>query len=275
MRRLDARPGDGHAGTVSTLPAFRETGAGAPLVLINGYAAGAADWDPTFLSALAAHSRVICPDNRGIGASPPIAGTITPAAMADDVVALMDDLDLATADVAGWSMGGFVAQELAARAPDRVRRLVLLSTDAGGPDAVSASPQTWAQLTDHTGSPREQARRLIGLLFPPEPAAMIDRDFGDIVAAARAGLDPHTLAAQEAAIAEWHAEPAHGRLARIRVPALVAAGAQDVVIPAANVALLAAALPGSRQELFPGCGHGFMAQEPAALAGLINDWLGR
>lgn len=68
---------------------------------------------------------------------------------------------------------------------------------------------------------------------------------------------------------------ANERLARITAPALIAAGADDVVIPAVNSDLLAAALPGARRELFDGGGHAFMAQEPVKLAALINSWLGR
>jgi pimeloyl-ACP methyl ester carboxylesterase len=254
---------------------YREAGRGEPLLLINGYAAGKLDWDPGFLDALAGRSRVICPDNRGIGESPPVSGVTDVAAMAADALALMDALGLESANVGGWSMGGFIAQELVACAPERVRRLVLLSTDGGGPDAVTATPEVWARLTDHGGSPREQASRLLALLFPPAVAATVDAEFGDVVAEARAGLSHHTLSAQEAAIAAWHAEPQDGaRLRRVTAPVLVAAGTEDVVIPFANVEILATALTGSRSQGFPGGGHAFMAQEPDRVARLINGFLG-
>jgi pimeloyl-ACP methyl ester carboxylesterase len=254
---------------------YRESGRGEPLLLINGYAAGKLDWDPRFIDALAVRSRVICPDNRGIGESPPGPDVIDVSTMADDVISLMDVLELEGANVAGWSMGGFIAQELAARAPERVRRLVLLSTDAGGSHAVITTPDVWARLIDHGGSPREQASRLLALLFPPAVAAAVDAEFGDVVAEARAGLSHQTLSAQEAAIAAWHAQPDDGgRLRRITAPVLVAAGTEDVVIPFANVEIVAAALPGSRSQGFPGGGHAVMAQEPDGVAGLINDFLG-
>jgi pimeloyl-ACP methyl ester carboxylesterase len=72
----------------STLATSRH-GSGEPLVLINGYAASKADWDPTFVAALAESSTVICPDNRGIGQSPPLEGELTIASMAEDVLAAM------------------------------------------------------------------------------------------------------------------------------------------------------------------------------------------
>lgn len=254
--------------------AWRSLGDGDPLVLVNGYAATAADWDPGFLEGVASVSTVVCPDNRGMGGSGGSVDSLSIEAMAADVVALLDGLGLGAVDLAGWSMGGFVAQEVAATVPERVRRLVLLSTSGGGPDAPRSTAAAWRDLTDHGGTPHEQARRLLGLLFPAEVAERVYAEFGDIVAAAREQLDPTVLSAQEAAMIAWLRGPAE-RLAAIRAPVLVAAGSEDVVIPAANSALLAAALPDSWLARFPGCGHAFMAQEPARLAGLIGSFLGR
>lgn len=255
--------------------AARTAGAGDPLVLVNGYAATKDDWDPAFVAALARQSTVLMPDNRGVGASPPAGADLSVGAMAADVLALMDAHGIEVADVAGWSMGGFIAQALAARAPERVRRLVLLSTDHGGPGAVLADAADWRALTDHGGTPREQATRLLGLLFPAELAAQLDAQVGDLVAQARAALPPEALDAQERAIDRWHADPADARLAAITAPTLVAAGSDDRVIPPANARLLARAIPGARLAVFEGGGHAFMAQEPERLAALIGEALGR
>jgi pimeloyl-ACP methyl ester carboxylesterase len=252
--------------------AGRELGSGPPLLLVNGYAATAADWDPAFVGALAASHTVICPDNRGVGASGLGAGELTVAAMAADLLAVLDRRGIESAPVAGWSMGGFVAQELAASAPDRVRRLILLATDGGGPEAVLASSAVWARLSDHSGTAREQASRLISLLFPPALAPAIDERFGELVAAARVALSAETLSAQEAAMQRWHRDPSESRLRAIEAPALIACGSEDVVIPPANSTLLAERLAGSRLELFSGAGHAFMAQEPVPLAALIDDF---
>lgn len=251
---------------------WRSVGHGPPLLLVNGFAATGADWDPQLLMRLARSFEVICPDNRGTGGSELGTDELTVDSMAADLEALLDSLGLGPLPVVGWSMGGFIAQRLALRAPRRVAALVLLSTDPGGPEAIPADPQVWAQLIDHAGTPRERATRLISLLFPPPLAPEIDRQFGGVVAAARAALPLDSLRAQEAAMVAWHAEgqPTPGD---DHPPVLIAHGEEDVVIPPANAAALAARWPGARVERFAGCGHAFMAQEPARLAGLIGDFL--
>jgi 3-oxoadipate enol-lactonase len=231
----------------------------APLVLVNGYAATGADWDPAFVAALEGSFEVLRPDNHGA----------TIDAMAGALEALLDERGLEWAHVAGWSMGGFIAQRLATRAPQRVASLALLSTDPGGSAATLADPAVWARLTDHSGTPREQATRLLSLLFPPELAPEIDRQFGDIVAQARAAWPVEKSREQEAAIAAWHAEEPQ-LPGPESPPVLVAHGSEDIVVPPANADALAARWPHARVELFAGGGHAFMAQEPARLAELLT-----
>jgi len=253
--------------------AWRTLGEGPPLLLVNGYAATGADWDPSFLAGLAERFEVVCPDNRGVGDSQLGDGAdLSADSMAADCEALLDALGIERLPVVGWSMGGFVAQRLALRAPARVAALGLLATDPGGADSVAADPRVWAELTDRSGSPREQASRLIALLFPAPLAARIDAEFGDVVAAARAQLSPAALRAQEEAMAAWHveAQPVPGGAP----PTLVLHGEEDRVIPAANAKLLAARW-GAEVELFPAAGHGLMAQEPERLAALLSGFLSR
>ncbi len=255
--------------------AWHSAGSGPALLLVNGYAAAGSDWDPTFLEALGQSFEVICPDNRGIGGSElgDLDDPLTIESMARDLEALLDALELERVPVVGWSMGGFVAQRLASRAPARVESLALLSSDPGGTAAVRAAPQVWARLTDHSGAPREQASRLISLLFPSELAPEIDRRFGQLVADARAGLSPEVLRAQEAAMAAWY----ENRQARPQPapPVLAACGTEDVVIPPGNAVALAAHWGDCRVERFRGGGHAFMAQMPERCAAVIESFLRR
>jgi pimeloyl-ACP methyl ester carboxylesterase len=254
--------------------AWRSLGAGPPLLLVNGYGGSSADWDPAFLAALAGSYELICPDNRGMGNSElGSAAELSVDAMAGDLEGLLDDLGIERTALVGWSMGGFVAQRLALRAPQRVSAMVLLASAPGGPTALSAEPQTWAMLIDHTGTPREQATRLISLLFPPDVAPGIDEQFGDVVAAARATLSQPALEAQERVLLAWHDE-APQLPGSDAPPVLAICGNDDVVIPPQNSELLATFWPGARSECIAGGGHAFMAQQPERVAALIAGFLG-
>jgi pimeloyl-ACP methyl ester carboxylesterase len=254
---------------------WRSCGEGRPLLLVNGYAASSADWDPTLLQALGCSFALICPDNRGTGASQlGEALELTIDAMAADLRRLLDALEIERAPVVGWSMGSYVAQRLALSSPARVEALVLLASAPGGSAAVPAEPDVWERLTDHSGTPREQATRLISLLFPADVALEIDRQFGEAVAEARAQLSPDTLAAQERALQAWHAEP-QVLPGGDAPPVLAICGSEDIVVPAQNTDALAARWPGTRAERIAGAGHAFMAQQPERVAQLIVDFVKR
>ncbi|HTT95056.1 MAG TPA: alpha/beta hydrolase [Solirubrobacterales bacterium] len=251
--------------------AWTAVGDGPPLLLVNGYAATGADWDPSFLGLLAARHRVICPDNAGLGGSELSAGEAVGGAegMAADMLALLDALAVERAAVVGWSMGGFVAQSLARSAPGRVTALGLISTHTGGPDAVDGEPRVARELVDHSGTPRQQAARLIALLFPPSVAPEADRRFGEIVAAARAELPERVLFMQEEALRSWHGRPASLTVLDPPVPTAIVHGGADTVVPPDNAAVLARFHPGARVEIRPACAHAPMAQEPEPVAAAI------
>lgn len=253
--------------------AWRAAGAGPRLILVNGYAGTGADWDPTFLGALAERFEVICPDNRGMGESQLGDEELTIAGMAEDVEALMDALEIEAAAVCGWSMGGYVVQRLAETAPLRVSALTMIGTHPGGPTYVpTGDAESFAKLVDHTGTPREQASRLLSVLFPPAQAAAIDAEFGEVVAAARAKLDHRALDAQEAALVAWrHREPPP--LAD-RPPALVLHGRLDRLVSAGNAVPLGERW-GARVEVFEDSAHAAMAQEPLRAARAIAALAGR
>lgn len=249
--------------------AWRPVGSGPPLLLVNGYAATGADWDPGFLAALAVSHEVICPDNAGVGESDPRPGRLTVDALAADLEAILAARGIDSRPVVAWSMGGFAAQRLAETSPQLVSALGLLATDPGGAAAVAADPADWALLTDHSGSPREQASRLIALLFPPSTAEEIDREFGEVVAAARAGLSPAVLSAQEGAMEAWHREDRRPPVDP--PPTLVLHGQEDRIIPVANAGPLAQRWGAAEPEVLAGCGHALMAQQPDALASRLRE----
>jgi pimeloyl-ACP methyl ester carboxylesterase len=252
---------------------YRRSGNGRPLVVLNGYAATIADWDPAFVDVLASCNELILVNHRGMGGSTEDGKPFDIRRLADDTARVIEVLGYDAVNVLGWSMGGFIAQTLALEYPARVRRLILLSTDAGGNDADLASPVVWSQLIDTSGKPHEQARRLLSLLFPSDVANAFYRAFGDIVAAARAQLSPEIIKQQAAAMDAWHRTGIGKRLPQITVPVLIATGTEDIVIPPSNALKLANAIPGVWLAQFPHGGHAFIAQYPKPLAELVNLFL--
>jgi pimeloyl-ACP methyl ester carboxylesterase len=263
QRIVEVRPGRRVAWTA--------VGDGPPLLLVNGYAATGLDWDPSFLGLLAARHRVICPDNVGLGRSvlaedAEVGGV---EGMTADMIALLDALAIERTAVAGWSMGGFVAQSLARQVPERIAALGLISTHTGGPDCVNGEPAVWQQLIDHSGTPREQATRLLSLLFPPDVAPEADQRFGEIVAAARVLLPERVLFMQEDALGAWHGRPTSLSLTDPALPVAVVHGGADAVVPPGNAEVLARFHPGATVEIRTACAHAPMAQEPEPVAAAI------
>ena len=252
---------------------YRRIGKGRPLLVLNGFGATSADWDPSFIDRLASSNELILLDNRGIGGSTDDGRPFDIAKLAADAARVIETLGIERASVMGWSMGGFIAQALALNYADRVDKLVLLSTDSGGIEADLASPEVWSELVDNSGTPNEQARRLLFLLFPIDVAESFYRDFGDIVAAARAQASTELLNRQAAAMDAWHQNGVARQLREICVPVLIATGTEDIVIPASNALKLVNAIPGAWLAQFPHGGHAFIAQYPRALADLTNSFL--
>jgi pimeloyl-ACP methyl ester carboxylesterase len=253
--------------------AYRRVGSGRPLLVLSGFAATSADWDPSFIDRLASSNELVLLDHRGIGSSTDDGKPFDIAQLADDAEHVIETLGFVRTNVLGWSMGGFIAQTLALQHPDRVNKLVLLSTDPGGPDADLASTAVWSQLIDMSGTPHEQARRLLSLLFPSDVVESFYREFGDIVAAARARLSPDLVNRQATAMDAWHRNGVGNQLREISAPVLIATGSGDLVIPPSNALKLVNAIPGAWLAQFRGGGHAFMAQYPRPLADLINGFL--
>jgi pimeloyl-ACP methyl ester carboxylesterase len=253
--------------------AFDRKGAGPPLLVLNGFAATKGDWDPAFLAALAGEHELILVDNRGMGGSSDDGHPFTVQDLAEDVESLIEALGLERPAILGWSMGGYIALAHALAHPDRASKLVLLSTSGGGQTSTLGTEEVRERLRDLSGTPREQASRLISLLFPPERARQIDAEFGDVVAAARAALPADVVRRQWEAMEAWEGREDAVDLGGIACPVLVATGTDDVVIPAANAAALADTIPGAWLARFPHSGHGFMADHPQALGRLIGTFL--
>src|SRR3954454_8784285 len=156
---------------------YRVFGSGRPLVMVMGLDGTMGSWDPTFLDALAAGGhRVVLLDNEGVGRTATLPGNLTIRRMADTTAGLIARLKLKRPDVAGWSMGGMIAQSLAGRHPKSLRRLVLMATAPGDGKATAPAPDALKALTGPS-----DVTTLLGLLFPPDQTAARDAYVADIL----------------------------------------------------------------------------------------------
>ena len=251
---------------------------GAPPVLFLQHFRGNLDnWDPMLVDPIASQREVILRDNAGVGGS---TGTTprTFTAMAQDALAFVDALGLRTLDVFGFSIGGFVAQELTLMRPQLVRRLVLAGTGPQGGERM----HRWApDVYDLAMADEQGAEHLLALFFDRSPDSVARGwEFVERIFTRTEDRDePVTLAARDAqidAISTWGIpDPTRlHRLAGITQPTLAANGDNDVMVPTPNTRLLAERLPNARLSIYPGANHGFLFQYPAEFAAEVNAFLG-
>jgi len=243
-------------------------GSGEPLVLVPGLGAKGTSWSP-FLERAARSHRVLTFDNRGSGRAPAIRGDISLRELARDLLRLLDQLGVERAAVVGRSMGGMIAQELALLAPERVERLVLVST-SGRADAHLASVfRTWAELAEQGVAP--ELRHKSSLLWCLGREALERDERVRAYLHARSRTDrPADYALQARACA------VHDRLEelwRVTAPTLVVTGTDDRLTPACHAEELTKAIPGARLASVPGAGHLAYLEKPDPFADLVLGFL--
>ncbi|HEU4446488.1 MAG TPA: alpha/beta hydrolase [Nitrososphaeraceae archaeon] len=166
---LDSMPS--HNVTVGDIDiAYKQIGRpdGKPIILITGASATMDMWNPLLLEELAsANYRVIIFENRGVGESTIGTKEFSISQFTNDTVGLLDALGISKADVLGWSLGGFVAQELALTYPDKVDNLILYTTSCGGPSDRPTPPDVIQIQTNTSMSQEERVQKLAPMFFAP------------------------------------------------------------------------------------------------------------
>ena len=246
--------------------AYRDVGpkTGVPLVLFNHWGAVLDNFDPGIIDELAKKRRVITTDYRGIGGSEGSA-PLTVGEMADDAIGLIRALGVDKADLLGFSLGGFVAQDIALKAPERVRRLILTGTGpAGGTGIDRVGPVSWPLMIKglltlrdpkfylfftSTANGRQAASAFLQRLKERQQ----DRDKGPT---------PRALLRQLKAIRAW-GKQAPQDLARLRAPTLIVNGDSDIMVPTVNSVALSNRIPDAQLIIYQDAGHGGIFQHHA------------
>ncbi len=244
-------------------------GEGEPLLLINGLGANLEMWQP-LVRELAESRELIAFDLPGTGRSARPRWPLRMPQLARLVTELLDELGYEQLDVLGYSLGGIVAQELAHRAPDRIRRLVLCATTPGLPSVPPDPIVTTLMLTPA----RYWNRQLAEVILPIIAGGRTARDPRVL----RKGLEQRLVQPPSAlgylyqlyALSGWSSHP---WIRSVPHESLVLHGDRDPVVPLVNGRYLADALPNGRLHVVSGAGHLFLLDEPRSAAPALMSFL--
>jgi pimeloyl-ACP methyl ester carboxylesterase len=236
------------------------------LLLIQGLGYGRWSWDPV-VPALAQRYRVLWFDNRGIGDSDKPEGPYTAKLMAADALQVLDEAGIERAHVLGASLGGMIAQEVAAGSPERVDKLVLCCTTPGGPTTVPM-PDVTVQLFAEaaTLAPDVALRRFVVNALGSDPADELVEELYQ----RRVANPPDPAGWQSQAAAGLTFAGADGA---IDAPTLVVTGTEDNVVDPRNADVVASRIPGARVERLDGAGHLFFWEQPDAFVRIVSGFL--
>ena len=232
-----------------------------PLILLNHWGAVLDNFDPRIVDGLATKCRVIAIDYRGIGNSSGQAH-VTISEMARDVIAVIKVLNLSTVDLLGFSLGGFVAQDVALKAPELVRKLILTGTGpAGGKGIKRVGAVSWPLMLKGFLSLRDPK---VYLFFTSSnKGRLAAKEFLDRLKERKSGRDkgptPRAFLRQLKAIRAWGRQQPQD-LSRIDKPVLIANGDNDVMVPTQNSIDLAKRIPGAQLVIYQDAGHGGIFQ---------------
>jgi pimeloyl-ACP methyl ester carboxylesterase len=251
--------------------------AGVPLVVLQHFRGNLDNWDPALLDALAARRRVIAFDNTGVGAT----SGITPSTveeMAHDAIAFIEAMGLERVDLLGFSLGSFVAQEIALIRPDLPRRVVLASSAPQG----AAGMHGWApEVIAAVGAPEPSPEGYISVFFAPTETSLdagrqaAARIFGGRTTDRDEPTTWQTRQAQYDAVCAWGI-PNHALLQRVEaidLPVFVANGDSDPMILPRYSHLLAGLLPDSRLTIYTDSAHGFLFQHHTRFSADVDAFL--
>jgi pimeloyl-ACP methyl ester carboxylesterase len=256
--------------------AYREIGTSTvPLVLLQHFRGNLENWDPQLIDALASQRRVVAFDNVGVGAT---TGTTpdTIERMARDAIAFIAALDAPRVDILGFSIGSFVAQEIALTRPDVVRRLVLASSAPRG----GAGMHGWApEVINAVGQPQPNPNGYLDVFFTSSAASrqagqgVLGRIYGRTSDVDKPTTWP-TRQAQYDAVCDWGI-PNHAALQRVSAighPVFIANGDSDPMILPHFSYLLAGLIPQARLKIYPDAAHGFLFQHASEFAADVAEF---
>ena len=255
---------------------YKIFGKGDPILLITGANGVRMDvWDPVLLRELASNHTVIIFDNRGVGNTTSGSKLFSIKQFANDTSGLLNALNIKKpVNVLGWSMGSFIAQELAILHPDKVNKLILYGSGCSGKQSVPPGPKVTTFFTKNvtriTSNGNARFEASASLLFP-RTWIKENPNYLQYLPTSKESASIQTILGQIRAMSTW--TDSCNQLSRITKPTLVIDGASDIITPSANSLLIAEKIPGAWLIQINGAGHGLMYQYPQRFSNIIKTFL--
>jgi pimeloyl-ACP methyl ester carboxylesterase len=246
-----------------------------PIVLIGGGSTTMDMWNPILLRELSSKHTVIIFDNRGTGESTLGTRDFSIKQFADDVAHLLDALDIEQADILGFSMGSFIAQEIAIKYPTKVNSLILYGSSCGGKEGITPSLEAAQALdvfTKEGNTTRIERDKFTSTMFPPE-WLKANPTYENYIPFPKESVSPEIAKRQIEAIQSWWEVGTCNALHNISNPTLLIVGTDDVWLPAANSLMLAEKIPGAWLVQIKDAGHGLMNQYPNKFSIIVSEFL--
>lgn len=254
--------------------AYRRLGSdqGVPVVLLQHFTGTMDAWDPAVVNALSADRPVIVFDNAGVGSS---SGTVPDNVekQTQDAEAFITALGLPEVDLLGFSLGGFLAQVMAAHTKINVRRLIIAgSAPKGGEEHL-------LQVVEEAFSKNARDVRLPLFFTPSKESQQAGEAFVDRTLARTRDPDPdsgeNVSNPQAASIIGWCAEPDpnHASLKAIKQPTLIIHGSDDTMFPSINAYEMFKAMTSATLIIYPDSGHGALFQYPETFVAHVKTFL--
>ena len=272
-----------HVGDIDI--AYKTFGKGEPILLVSGAGGDMNAWDPSTLKVLSSNHTVIVFDNRGVGNTTTGSKPFSIQQFANDTAGLLDALKIRKADVLGYSMGSFVAQQLTVTNPERVNRLILVAASCGGKEGIPQSPQLQKMASDiankflnNISVSQEEIKSLISSSLGPGWIKLHPESLETVPEAKDllASITPNNNLKQIKAIQSWFATNWSGicsQLTKVSNPTLVIIGTDDVAVPTPNSLVIAGKIPGAWLVQIKDAGHAIPSQYPDKVNRVLQTFL--
>ena len=242
-----------------------------PLIFIPGLRVTMDMWEPAILSELAqSNQSIIVYNNRGTGNSSIGTKEYSISQLANDAASLLDALGIEKADLIGWSMGSYIAEEMALVHPNKVNRLILYGSGPGGDKAIPSSTELMKTLSNVSGTPEEQARQVLSYFFPQSWLEK-NPDYINHFPLLKSTVSPDTTQKQAEAIIGWNG--IYNSPSQIVQPTLVLIGTEDIITTPKAALILVEKIPLVSLVQIKDAGHGWMHQYPEKFKKIVQTFL--